>query len=105
MSSVPRGLETKPVFDWNRQPLGTVLGSEVDPRTHDATSLIIGLTEDAQEQMGTDQSTISIPFDLVFGIRRDEVRLNRDIGSLLPSLVRSEAEQHEPTVLEVPATR
>lgn len=92
----------KPVFDWDRLPLGTILGSEVDPRTHDPTSLIIGLTEDAQARLGTERSTISLPFEYVLGIRRDEVRLNRGLRDLGPALLVPEPPAEERT-LEVPA--
>ena len=101
MSGVPRGLEAKSVYDWDHQPLGTVLGSEFDPRTHGPTSLIIGLSEDAREMLGTNEETIALPFDFVFGIRRDEVRLDRPMRDLLVQVARSPDVVEEATVVEV----
>lgn len=86
MSNLPRGLETKPVFDWDHEPLGTILGSEHDPKTRDPTSLIIGLSPDARDRLGVEKETISLPFEYVFGIRRDEVRLSRGVGELASTL-------------------
>lgn len=104
VTNLTRGLETKPVFDWDREPLGTIVGSELDPKTRDPTSLIIGLSDDAREQLGTEKDTISLPFDYVFGIRRDEVRLNRGLSDLLPD-VRTDREESsvEEPVVELPA--
>lgn len=107
MTNLPRGLETKRVFDWDHEPLGTVLGSELDPKTRDPTSLIIGLSNDARDRLETDEETISLPFDYVFGIRRDEVRLSRGAGELLDALeAQAEGEEtvaDETEVLEVHA--
>ena len=107
MANLPRGLETKPVFDWDNRPVGTILGSELDPKTHDPRSLIIGLSNDAREFMGVDRETIELPFDLVFGIRRDQVRLSRGLTELLPELeaaMAQAAEQEaESGVLEIQA--
>lgn len=74
------------MFDWDDQPLGTVLGSELDPKTRDPTSLIIDLSSDARERLDTDEETVQLPFDYVFGIRRDEVRLSRGTKELLEDL-------------------
>lgn len=90
MPKLQRGLETKPVFDWNDEPLGTVLGSEQDPDTHDPMSLIVGLSADAQEDLGTEKDTVALPFDMVFGIRRDEVRLERGVQEIAETLSTSE---------------
>jgi sporulation protein YlmC with PRC-barrel domain len=107
MSNLPEGLETKPVFDWDSQPLGEVLGSEVDPKTRDPTSLIIGLSKDARERLDTEKETLSLPFDYVFGIRRDEVRLNRGVSELLNAVEQAsettEAEASEQRVVEFKA--
>ncbi|PSG96379.1 hypothetical protein BRD56_11135 [Thermoplasmatales archaeon SW_10_69_26] len=86
MTKLPRGLETKSVFDWDNNQLGTVLGSELDPKTRDPTSLIIDLSADGRERLETEEDTISLPFDYVFGIRRDEVRLSRGVTELLDAL-------------------
>lgn len=86
MTNLTRGLETKPVFDWDNRPVGTILGSELDPKTHDPRSLIIGLSSDARDLLGVDKETIELPFDYVFGIRRDQVRLSRGMQELAPDL-------------------
>jgi sporulation protein YlmC with PRC-barrel domain len=86
VTKLPRGLETKSVFDWDNNQLGTVLGSELDPKTRDPTSLIIDLSSDGREQLDTERDTVSLPFDYVFGIRRDEVRLSRGVTELLEAL-------------------
>lgn len=98
MAKLPRGLETKRVCDWNNRPIGTILGSELDPKTHDPRSLIIGLDSDAREMSGVDKETVELPFDLVFGIRRDQVRLSRSLTDLM-----SEFEEQAPEV-EAPGT-
>lgn len=105
LSNLPRGLETKPVFDWDHEPLGTVLGSEHDPKTHDPTNLIIGLSTDARERLGTEKETITLPFDFVFGIRRDEVRLSRDASEIASNLEAeaTDAKAEDREVLELKA--
>lgn len=104
MSSIPRGLETKQVFDWDHQPLGTVLGSEQDPETRDSTSLIVGLSADARDRLDTEKDTLVLPFDFVQGIRRDEVLLDRGVQELASTIPEPEsAERPEETVLEVQA--
>lgn len=90
VSTLPRGLETKPVFDWDHEPLGTILGSEHDPKTRDPTSLIVGLSADARDRLDTEKETVSLPFDWVFGIRRDEVRLNRGAQELASNIEAAE---------------
>lgn len=74
------------MFDWDHNQLGTVLGSELDPKTRDPTSLIIDLSPDGRERLDTEQDTVSLPFHYVFGIRRDEVRLSRGVTELLQAL-------------------
>lgn len=86
VNELPHGLETKSVFDWDNQPLGTVLGSELDPKTRDPTSLIIDLSSDARERLDTEEEAVSLSFDYVFGIRRNEVRLSRGLSELLDDL-------------------
>jgi hypothetical protein len=106
VSKLPRGLETKQVFDWDHRPLGTVLGSEQGPGTSDSKRLIVGLSADARAELDTDKDTIVLPFDFVEGIRRDEVRLDRAVGEIartLPGGETVEAPDGEETVLEIPA--
>lgn len=106
MPNIEQGLETKPVFDWEHEPLGTILGSEHDPQTRDPTQIIVGLSADAREQLETEKDTIALPFEYVFGIRRDEVRLNRgvqEIASTIEDASPQEPSPEEEQVLEVPA--
>lgn len=105
MTKLPRGLETKPVCDWNNRPIGTILGSELDPKTHDPRSLIIGLNSDAREMSGIERETVELPFDLVFGIRRDQVRLSRSLTDLLPEFEEEMPEVEAPEssrIVEMP---
>ncbi len=105
MAKLPRGLETKRVCDWNNRPIGTILGSELDPKTHDPRSLIIGLDSDAREMSGVDQETVELPFDLVFGIRRDQVRLSRSLTDLMSEFEEQAPEVEAPSqsrILEMP---
>ncbi len=103
VTKFPQGLETKSVFDWDHNQLGTVLGSELDPKTRDPTSLIIDLSPAGRERLDVEQGAVSLPFDYVFGIRRDEVRLSRGIGELLNAMepVADEAAGIEETESEV----
>ncbi len=105
MQKIEQGLETKPVFDWDHEPLGTVLGSEHDPQTRDPTALIVGLSADARERLETEKDTISLPFEYVFGIRRDEVRLNRGVQEIASTIDETTPEDapEEDAVLEIPA--
>jgi hypothetical protein len=106
VSKLPRGLETKQVFDWDQRPLGTVLGSEQGPGTHDSKNLIVGLSADARDELETEKDTIVLPFDFVEGIRRDEVRLDRpvaEIAQTLPDAEPPKTGDDEEAVLEVPA--
>ncbi|MHB8586165.1 MAG: hypothetical protein ACYDDF_10090 [Thermoplasmatota archaeon] len=73
-------LEEKPVFDWNREPVGTVVDMHRDPRTNAARAIVVNLTPAAQQNLGTD--LVTIPLDRVFAIRRDGVTLDRSLHEL-----------------------
>ncbi len=98
MPKIHQGLDAKRVFDWEHEPLGTVLGSEHDPRTRDPTNLIVGLSSEARERLQTEKETLSLPFDYVVGIRRDEVRLNRVFQEIASNLDEGAAEVTEETI-------
>lgn len=74
--------EQKPVFDWNRVPVGTVSGALRDPKTRAARQLVLTLSREAQEELGTEEKTIELPASLVFGVRRDGLTLNRSLHEL-----------------------
>lgn len=103
MPKIDQGLDAKPVFDWDHEPLGTVLGSEHDPRTRDPTNLIVGLSSDARERLQTDKETLSLPFEYVFGIRRDEVRLNRGVQEIASNLDGATPQGATEEMVELPA--
>lgn len=74
--------EEKPVFDWNRVPVGTVSETRRDPKTREARQLVLTLTPEAMTKLGTSVSTFELPANLVFGMRRDEVTLDRSLTEL-----------------------
>jgi hypothetical protein len=75
-------LEEKPVFDWNKVPLGRVTTTRRDPKTRQATQLVLTLSPEAQHQLGTKETTLELPASFVFGMRRDGVTLDRSISEL-----------------------
>jgi hypothetical protein len=75
-------LEQKPVFDWNHVPVGRVVTTRRDPKTHAATQLVLTLSPEAQTQLGTQELTVELPASMVFGMRRDSVTLDRSISML-----------------------
>ena len=74
--------EAKPVFDWNRVPIGTVSETRRDPRTREARQLVLTLTPEAKKRLGTTAKTLELPANLVFGVRRDELTLDRSLTEL-----------------------
>jgi len=75
-------LEEKPVVDWNNVAVGTVMDIRKDPRRGNARHLVVNLTPAAQDLLGVHDELITIPINHVFGIRRDQVRLDRSIQEL-----------------------
>lgn len=74
--------EEKPVFDWNRVPVGTVSETRRDPKTREARQLVLTLTPEAKTRLGTSATTMELPAKLVSGLRRDGVTLDRSITEL-----------------------
>lgn len=74
--------ERKPVFDWNHVPVGTVQGTMRDPKTKDTRQLLLTLTPEAAEQLGTNELTLELPASMIFGMRRDSVTLDRPLTAL-----------------------
>lgn len=72
----------KPVFDWNKVPIGTIADLRRDPKTHAARQLVVTLTPQAKTQMGTKEDLVEIPVSYVFGIRKDAVSLDRSVEEL-----------------------
>lgn len=72
--------ESRPVFDWNNFELGTCTETEFDTKTHEAKSLTVTLSREAEARVG--RSRLNVPVDFVFGIRKDEVMLDRSIDEL-----------------------
>lgn len=75
-------LDEKPVFDWNRVPIGTVVDTRRDPRTNATRALIVNLNPQAQKNLGSGEDLVTIPLDRVFAIRRDAVTLDRSLEEL-----------------------
>lgn len=73
-------LEQKPVFDWNHVPVGHVAAARRDPKTQTTTQLVITLSPEAKTELGV--TTLEVPASLLFGMRRDEVTLDRSISEL-----------------------
>lgn len=82
MQTDPSIFEQKPVFDWNRVPVGRVASARRDPKTHDTRQLVLTLTPEAQKQLGTEEMTLELPASMIFGMRRDAVTLDRPISEL-----------------------
>ena len=94
------GLEHKPVYDSNHLPLGTITGAAVDPKTRDPTELIIRLHPQARQSLRSEDNTLSLPFDLVFGIRRDEVTLSRSLPELMGLFTERQPPTHEEVLIQ-----
>lgn len=75
-------LDEKPVFDWNRVPVGTVIDTRRDARTHAAVGLVVNLTPEAQQNIGGGEELLTIPISHVFAIRKDSVLLDRSLHEL-----------------------
>lgn len=74
--------EKKPVFDWNHVPVGHVTETVRDPRTNATRQLVLKLSPEARTELGTSTAEIELPASLVFGMRRDQVTLDRTITEL-----------------------
>lgn len=74
--------DRKPVFDWNHVPLGHVSETVRDPRTHAARQLVLKLSPEARTELGASTESIELPASLVFGMRRDQVTLDRTLTEL-----------------------
>lgn len=74
--------DQKPVFDWNHVPLGHVAQTLRDPKTNATRQLVLTLTPEARTQLGAADDRIELPAHLVFGMRRDQVTLDRSITEL-----------------------
>lgn len=75
-------LDEKPVYDWNRVPVGTVVDTRRDARTHAALELVVNLTPEAQQNLGGAGELLTIPLSHVFAIRKDSVLLDRSLLEL-----------------------
>lgn len=72
--------DKKPVFDWNHVPVGHVEETRRDPKTHTTRRLVLTLSPEARSQLGAD--SLELPASLVFGMRRDQVTLDRSLDEL-----------------------
>ena len=74
--------DKKPVYDWNHVPVGHVTTTVRDPRTNATRQLVLTLSPEARSELGTSTEKIELPASLVFGMRRDQVTLDRTITEL-----------------------
>jgi len=74
--------DKKPVFDWNHVPVGHVTQTVRDPRTHAARQLVLTLSPEARTELGASTESIELPASFVFGMRRDQVTLDRSLTEL-----------------------
>ena len=74
--------DKKPVFDWNHVPVGHVTETVRDPRTNATRQLVLTLSPEARTELGASTDSIELPASLVFGMRRDQVTLDRTIHEL-----------------------
>lgn len=74
--------DRKPVYDWNHVPVGHVTTTVRDPRTNATRQLVLTLSPEARSELGTSTSEIELPASLVFGMRRDQVTLDRTLTEL-----------------------
>jgi hypothetical protein len=77
-------LGSKPVVDADRETIGRVAGAERDPDTDDTVSLLVQIDPVQTDDDGDDASFCWLPVDAVDGIRRDGIRLNERLATLLP---------------------
>lgn len=74
--------DKKPVYDWNHVPVGHVEQTLRDPKTNATRQLVLTLTPEARTELGAQADSIELPANLVFGMRRDQVTLDRSITEL-----------------------
>ena len=74
--------DRKPVYDWNHVPVGHVTTTVRDPRTNATRQLVLTLSPEARSELGTSTSEVELPASLVFGMRRDQVTLDRTLTEL-----------------------
>lgn len=75
-------LEDKPVYDWNRFPIGTVSDLRRNPRTKGTRQVVVNLSAEAKTHLGTTDDLLEIPISYVCGIRQDAVSLDRSLSEL-----------------------
>lgn len=69
------------VVDWNNIPIGKVREARRDARTHALRALVVDLSDAAQRRAGA-RAELEIPMQMVFGLRRREVQLDRSLEEL-----------------------
>ena len=74
--------DRKPVYDWNHVPVGHVTTTVRDPRTNATRQLVLTLSPEARSELGTSTNEVELPASLVFGMRRDQVTLDRTLTEL-----------------------
>jgi sporulation protein YlmC with PRC-barrel domain len=81
MSNAPAELREKVVLDWNNFAIGKIREARVDPKTKSVRSLVISLSAEAQHRM-PGAPHLTIPVDYVFGVRREQVTLDRSFDEI-----------------------
>jgi hypothetical protein len=70
------------VVDWNNFPVGKVREARRDARTHALRALVVDLSDAALRRAG-ERAQVEIPMQMVFGLRRREVQLDRSFEELV----------------------
>jgi len=81
MSNAPSDLREKLVCDWNNFAIGRIHEAKVDPKTKAIRSLVISLSPEAHQRM-PGAANLVIPVDYVFGVRREQVTLDRSFDEI-----------------------
>lgn len=76
----PLPSDVRPVYDWNRAPLGVVVH---EPRPDAAPrALVVSLHPEVRTRLGIEADVLEVPLRYVFSIRRDAITLSESIAVL-----------------------
>lgn len=70
------------VFDWNNMAIGIVKAEKRDPRTREVRELVVNLNDAAKNLAGSTEAVVTIPASFIFGLRRDQVTLDRSFDEI-----------------------
>jgi hypothetical protein len=81
----------KRMVDWNQVLIGEVHEARLDPATGAVKALVVDVREEAQALMPVPASRLVVPVSMLFGIRGDEVAIDRPLGDVYGHFVPSDA--------------